>query len=686
MVKRRTGLDPLAYMGVEPSTPSQFVQDNRNPTTNDYDNFNLMAVWLNTVTYQVWMLVDKANFVATWIPFASSVSALNTLTADTGTNPVPPTANNIDLFGGTGIETVGNAGASLITINVDGDVATQYDADVGSAIPVANILNIVGGPHVQTTGAGNTITISPLGSVAVSIPTDAGVATPAGGILNVFGGNNITTTGVADTVTIDVTGTTNNALQRGNATGSLTSLALGTDGQVVIGATGGAPAFADLTSVGGTILFTPGANTLNLEAAGPGFLTDIVCDVGNAAPVGGILNVLGGDNITTTGDTVDTITVAVSGTTQYAPQMGNAAGSLDDIGVMTDGELIIGQTGLAPVVNTLTAGTGISITNGPGTITIDATGASTGGVKTTIFNASGMWTKDANAKTVRFVIYSGGGGGGSGARSTNGTGGSGYVTGGGGGACLGYTDYMIDADYLGATETVVVAASGTGGAAVLVNDTDGNGGGVANSSSFGTTNIFPGGRDAPYLFGFGNANGGLKSGATAQGASQGNALLSFSGLGNSNLPPNMQGGGQGQQSGGTSPSGVAFTSIWGSATGGGGGGSHRNGAAPTAGGDGGQLLSIPTSLYTYGVPGTGGAAGVSGGNGSNGSGSNSPFKIAGTGGGGGGGHPTNPGNGGNGGFPGGGGGGGGAVANGNPSGAGGDGGAGQVIIYEYLGF
>lgn len=42
--KRRTlrnGLDPLAYMGVEPSAPTEFVLINRDPTVNDYNQRNV---------------------------------------------------------------------------------------------------------------------------------------------------------------------------------------------------------------------------------------------------------------------------------------------------------------------------------------------------------------------------------------------------------------------------------------------------------------------------------------------------------------------------------------------------------------------------------------------------------------------------------------------------------------------
>ena len=80
MVKRRTGLDPLAYMGVEPSMPAQFVRESRNPTTTDYDGFNIGTVWIVRGTNAIWMLVDKANFVATWLQLTSAASALNTLT------------------------------------------------------------------------------------------------------------------------------------------------------------------------------------------------------------------------------------------------------------------------------------------------------------------------------------------------------------------------------------------------------------------------------------------------------------------------------------------------------------------------------------------------------------------------------------------------------------------------------
>jgi hypothetical protein len=162
---------------------------------------------------------------------------------------------------------------------------------------------------------GSLTTVSLLGAVDSLTGNSGGVVLPdGGGNINVVGGNNITTVGNAlpNTLTINVSGTTNHAVQVGNATASLTSLAVGTNGQVLIGATGADPAFATLTSAGGTITFTPGVNSLNLEAvASMGGTFD--ADIGTATPEGGILNVIGGAiglatiNITTiaSGNTVN---------------------------------------------------------------------------------------------------------------------------------------------------------------------------------------------------------------------------------------------------------------------------------------------------------------------------------------------------------------------------------------------
>lgn len=58
-----------------------------------------------------------------------------------------------------------------------------------------------------------------------------------------------------------------------------------------------------------------------------------------------------------------------------AIQYNAGSGTLGGVGPLTDGQLIIGSTGNPPQAQTLTAGSGISITNAPGSVTIAATGA-----------------------------------------------------------------------------------------------------------------------------------------------------------------------------------------------------------------------------------------------------------------------------------------------------------------------
>lgn len=59
--------------------------------------------------------------------------------------------------------------------------------------------------------------------------------------------------------------------------------------------------------------------------------------------------------------------------TQNAVLLGGASNAIASQ-TLTNGQLIVGSTGVAPAAATLTSGTGISITNGAGSITINSTG------------------------------------------------------------------------------------------------------------------------------------------------------------------------------------------------------------------------------------------------------------------------------------------------------------------------
>jgi hypothetical protein len=74
--------------------------------------------------------------------------------------------------------------------------------------------------------------------------------------------------------------------------------------------------------------------------------------------------------------------------TQHAVLIGGASNAITSL-ALTNGQLAIGSTGADPSAATLTAGTGIAITNGAGTITIATTGgAVTWTTETVSFSAA----------------------------------------------------------------------------------------------------------------------------------------------------------------------------------------------------------------------------------------------------------------------------------------------------------
>jgi hypothetical protein len=288
--KRLTGIFPLAYMGVEPDTPSQFTVQTRSPTTRDYNNWNIGSIWLDIsfvdpLDDEIWMLVDKKSQVATWVRIGRDDGELNTLTGDTGGVIGPDGDNNINTLSGFAPLSVdGNAGTFTLTINSDGTIATTYTTDSGSAVASAGVLNIVGGDDITVTGTGNTVTIDLDGTVTDQFDTDSGTAVPVLGVIDIAGGTGINTSGATSVVTVNLdipvivahggtglTTITDHAVMLGSGTGAVTPTGVGTDGQVLIGATAADPVWGTITSTGGTITVTGGTNTLNIDTvASPG--------------------------------------------------------------------------------------------------------------------------------------------------------------------------------------------------------------------------------------------------------------------------------------------------------------------------------------------------------------------------------------------------------------------------------
>ena len=150
--------------------------------------------------------------------------SIETLTGNTG-GKIHAVASNISILGAGGLTVAGNATLGTLTISgpggPTGNLVTGFITDVGGNV----------------------------------VPTILGV-------VDLAGGNNITVSGsVLNTATFHLTGTTDHAVQLGNATGSLTSLAAGTTAYVLTsnGADSDPSWQASVNSVtGGTNISTSG--------------------------------------------------------------------------------------------------------------------------------------------------------------------------------------------------------------------------------------------------------------------------------------------------------------------------------------------------------------------------------------------------------------------------------------------
>lgn len=89
--------------------------------------------------------------------------------------------------------------------------------------------------------------------------------------------------------------------------------------------------------------------------------------------------------------------------TAHAIVINDGGGVLSSSVALTNGQVLIGETGAAPVAATLTAGAGISITNGAGSITIAAVGGSAGDIAETSFSANNNVVSPTNVTGFAFA-------------------------------------------------------------------------------------------------------------------------------------------------------------------------------------------------------------------------------------------------------------------------------------------
>lgn len=252
----------------------------------------------------------------------------------------------------------------------------MYIGSSGTGVPVAG--TIAAGAGIIVTPGDGTLTISTAAfgtvtSVALALPSS--IFSVSGS--PVTGSGTLTGTLVSQLASrffAAPVGASGVPVFRAMALADLPAL---TNGQLYIGSTGNPPVTAALVA-GSGIAITIGAGSITISAAAG---TGTVTSVALALPA--VLFTVSGSPVTTSGTLTGTLATQTANRIFAGPASGSAAAPTfraavnADLPTLTSGQLFIGSTGVAPVSATLTAGSGITITNGAGSITIAANTAGT---------------------------------------------------------------------------------------------------------------------------------------------------------------------------------------------------------------------------------------------------------------------------------------------------------------------
>jgi hypothetical protein len=388
-------------------------------------------------------------------------------------------------------------------------------------------------------------------AITVKNSTGTGVAVPAGKAMLLF--NNATN--VVD------------AVNHFN-TASVGTLTLTNALAVAQGGTGATTADTALDNLGGTTVGKAVFKAANAAAAQQAMDTEVGVDVqaydAGLTDIAGLAvtdgNIIVGDGtnwVAESGATARTSLGLGSIATQASSSVTITGGSITGItdlavadggtgqGSYTDGQLLIGNTtGNTLTKATLTAGTGISVTNGSGAITIASTGGG-GFSNMEVFTSPGTWTNPGTTTKVKVTVVGGGGGGGASNFASSGAGG-----GGGGGTAIEVvpfpsgTNVPVTVGGAGGTSSFGPYCSATGGAVGTAGGAGPILGGSGGVGSGGNINI-SGGDGGSSGSGFYICAGGLGGSSTHGGGGCGGSANSSTAIGQAGAAGNNYGGGGG---------------------------------------------------------------------------------------------------------------------------------------------
>lgn len=349
---------------VSPSSPVGFINGAMCAWNGDFTGSQAGAIANGLVANgKLWIGSAVANVNGTFVNVGSLTSPLGTVTigysspnitldiaggavaiekiaVQTGTSPIVPSGGIITINGAVvaaGTNPVRTDGTGANTLAVEVQTSQALAAADATKIGLSNFDSA--SFAVAATGF---VTLSTTGVLKTLTGNSGGAISPTANNINTLGTGSITISGSGSTLTTQLTGLTNHALQIGAGTATLTQLGAGTTGQVLQTNTTADPTWSTATYPSTTavsqILYSSATNTVSGLA-----------------------------------------------TANSASLVTNSTGVPVFSSTMTNGQVIIGSTGATPTAATLSAGTGVSITNAAASITINAVG---GGVTWSVISAN----------------------------------------------------------------------------------------------------------------------------------------------------------------------------------------------------------------------------------------------------------------------------------------------------------
>ena len=365
---------------------------------------------LSTLTNRAVMLGQGTSNVAFASPSTAGYALCsNGASADPSFQVVPASGGGTGAASLTGV-VIGN-GSSPFTAST---LTQHYALVAGASNTITSVNPSTAGFVLTSNGPGVDPSFQAVGGTSmISTVTDGSgnVVSPTAGNITLVNGNNVSSLSSSPSnITLNLTGTTNHAVQVGNATGALTSIPSGSSGQALISAGAGSdPAFGVLGVPGGGT----GSATLTNHAVLLGKGTSAIGTVGLAAaglplvsnglasdPAYGVLTVPGGGT-------------GATSLTNNAVIIGQGTSALSSVGPGASGLPLVGQGASAPVFASLgVAGGGTGATTLTGILTGNGTSPVTASAvsqySTLVAGSSNSVVGVAPSSTIGYVLTSNG--------------------------------------------------------------------------------------------------------------------------------------------------------------------------------------------------------------------------------------------------------------------------------------